>query len=866
MVLRDLEHKARHSACLECRRHNALTVACSYWIGFGCLRDEKMKDHWLKTAGMAQVDVDALVNRISQEYQALNRIPEYVRNELWVVVLQTADRTEEYQASGRLYEAETRLSAETQARKAVFGNLHPSVARLQAELAQVLQKQMRYEEAEECQKTVVQAIEKAHGMDHTKSAMARLALAEIWTLQGFPQKARSVQIQDIALLRERIGIAEHPDILTAMQHELFTLLSQGHMDEAEDIARQLIAISSQDFGPEHPVTIKSQLYLVRILRAHGHVTEAVELMRSIEAKMGGTLKGERLTCAVILMAQALLYRDLSLKDDAMEKIQKAHEFLDKIQLDPHDSLRVRAYEVEAHIHHASHQFAQEEALLRQIIRGWGSEPLGNKASRAGTLAYLASSILWQGRHSEARKVADDIIQSLGPTPLRVHVGSYVSSMCIIAEALSAEGQQTAAEETLRRTYQACSDEFGQGHPTTIQAAASLCGFWNQQRRYSESQECLEHILDRLRHRPGTSAIQVARLLAEIHRERGQFERAANLCSEAAQWASAASGDTHDDMLTTLNTLASILIRTEHFDDAESILLKIDAQCRHRRLSGFIKMNMRHLRTQQGRHQEALELAAEAKRLLEDTYDPIDRLIEEANVIRARLRVEGLTDDVEQDFLKNIQRRGEIQGERSAGRIAMMADLAYEYGIMKRFSEAKALSDQINVLGGIDEREQPAECATVLCKQADICFGMDQPEEAETLQRRALDIRQRINGADHRLTLLTKSNLASMLITFKRYSDAEVLLREILKVRARQAVPGQPGNPEATTSPLNAQRLSEAKKLALVLYAQGQLAESLHLFEDALATALAAGGPPVMVAELRADVDRVRLRIAKATGN
>lgn len=840
-------------------------MAASYWIGFGCLKDDKVKDQWLREADMSQVDVDALIDKIGEEYQGTNRLPKHVLNELGFGVLQTHDRAEEYQALGQLYEAETRLSAEIYARKAVFGDLHRCVARLQGELAQVLQKQGQYEEAEKHQEMVAKTTEKAYGIDHPSSNMARLVLADIWTRQGFPRKARPVIARIVPLLRKAMG-EKHPDVLVAMELQAFMLASEGHLGEAADVGRQVVTIRSSMLGSEHPLTIHSQLSLVTILRADGQDTEAVEVMRSVEANMGSALGSERITRVATFIVQALLYQDLWLVDDAMDKIRKAHAILDKMRVGRHDRLRLEAYEVEAGIYHVRHQMAEEEVLLRQIIKGLDSEPHRNKDMRISTLSLLGKNMLWQRRNGEARTIAEEIIQSLGPTPLRVSVDSYIRNMRTMAEALSAEGQQMAAEKTLQSAYQACLDEFGHGHYATTNAAESLTEFWNQQRRYSESQECLEKILDQIRHRPGKSAIRTAWRLAMVLRERGQYERAANVCSEAVRWATAAGGNLHEDTLTVENILASIRIRLGDLAEAERILLRIDSHCRDPRRSGYIKMTMCQLREKQCRHEEALELAVEAYRLLEVTYDPIDRLTQEANVLRRRFPVEGLSDSLEQDILENIRRRGELQGERNPGRIAMMADLAYYYSLSRRLADAKNFFDQVEMLGGVDELEQPAECATVLAKQANVSFCMGRLDEAEALERRALDIRQRTYGREHDVTLVTKSNLASTLASSRRYPEAESLLREVLEARSRGAAAEQPGNLGATPSSIVQKLLATKKDLALVLFFQGRLAESVSLFEGALATAVAAGGPPGMFAQLSKGLEMVRRRIAQVAEN
>jgi len=819
-------------------------------MGLGGNKDDDAKAKWLQKIGKSQSDIDLTIGGISKIYNGTNKVSQHVLERLGIGVLQTSDRPMAYQASGRLAEAEACLKKEIDARGQVFGPKHPCLARLQGELVQVFRREGRLEDASDYQQRLVDVLSREYGTDHPSAIMARITIADIWTDQGLLRKAEAIMRDDVPLLgKPEVLGPEHPDVIVAMHLQANMKAAAGDLDGAETILRQVISLRDRVLGPEHPLTVNSELSLVTLLRGRGQFTAASKLLERIEDKLQSVLEGDQLREVNFYVAQALLYKDLWMLDKAMERARRARVAIDRMKLDADDSLMVLAKETEAKIHHAANEWALEERLLREILAASHSGDYTNRTLNTMTLVLLARNLVWQGQNELAYATAEEAIKSLGPSPLLADPFSYVASVAITADALKGQGKQDAAEERLQRVYESCVREFGEGHLASVEAADELGEFWSDRGQYEKSQRHFEPILESLRPNHGTLAIQVARKLAVVYRERGLFDRAVELCHEAASWALEAGGDSLPDTLAIQNILGSVYIQLGRLDEADALLSRIDSECHEARVGSYIKNNLRKLRKAQDRMEEALELSRQAQALMPSATHGVtsESLILEGNVLSDRLAAHGLSEALETDILENLRQREQVQGARHLGRIAAMADLAYAYGESNRLDDAERLFGEIEQLGGMNDREHPMHCATMLAKRADVCFRLGRLDEAEALERRALEIRERMYAAEHTAVLTNKANLASTLNALGRHTDAEPLLRDVLAGRLRHAA-------EQGTAVV---RIARAQRdLASVLYFQGKLEESVALFEDALEASMAAGLSG-MVANLEASVQVVQ---------
>jgi hypothetical protein len=175
-IVRDMIFKAKSASCVSCRREYEFQVAICYIIGFGTLKNEESSQYWLEKSGKTDEDVVAAIKRLSADYQMTGRLPKRVLDTLGIGVVVSTDRTEEYQISGRLPEAQKALQGEILARRNAFGAQHLSLAKLMSDLVVILKAQSRLWEAERLQREVVDILTNSFGDRHPSALLANVTL------------------------------------------------------------------------------------------------------------------------------------------------------------------------------------------------------------------------------------------------------------------------------------------------------------------------------------------------------------------------------------------------------------------------------------------------------------------------------------------------------------------------------------------------------------------------------------------------------------------------------------------------------------------------------------------------------------------
>jgi tetratricopeptide (TPR) repeat protein len=122
---------------------------------------------------------------------------------------------------------------------------------------------------------------------------------------------------------------------------------------------------------------------------------------------------------------------------------------------------------------------------------------------------------------------------------------------------------------------------------------------------------------------------------------------------------------------------------------------------------------------------------------------------------------------------------------------------------------------------------------------DLAFATGHLDEAEALQREALDLALAQFGHDHATTVATKLDLAEVLSEYRDIEQSEEYLREVLATRRRQ------------TGEVSLQVAEALDRLAKTADKRGDYAEEVRLLEEALEIhrALAPPGHPILLESL-----------------
>ncbi len=127
-------------------------------------------------------------------------------------------------------------------------------------------------------------------------------------------------------------------------------------------------------------------------------------------------------------------------------------------------------------------------------------------------------------------------------------------------------------------------------------------------------------------------------------------------------------------------------------------------------------------------------------------------------------------------------------------------------------------------------KDPELQAQMMMVMSDVYGSLGLYPQAESLVRRAIDIRKRVLGADKQDTLKSQASLALILDQESRYSEAEKIARETLDARRR------------TLGPEDRDTLDSMRKLGLILADEGRYAEAERLNREVLESARNKLGP------------------------
>lgn len=819
--------KAKSASCVSCRREYEFQVAICYIIGFGIVKNEQSSREWLEKSGKTEEDVVAAIERLSTDYQMTGRLPKRVLDTLGIGVVVSTDRTEEYQISGRLPEAQKALQNEISARQSAFGTRHPSLAKLMSDLVVILKARSLIWEAERLQRDIVDILTNSFGDRHPSALLANVTLAALLADEGWLQNAEELHHRVQPILNEVLG-PEHPETITALQILATNLVSQGKFKEAERILREVASSRNKVLTTMHPQTIRAEISLVSVLRAQGLLNQASDLMSSVNEKIRNIISDDDLTKAHLLISQANVCKELGLLNEATENAVAALEAIEKLKLLEDDTLRLTALEVMASIHGTFWKLKEQEDILRQVLRAKSSLDRRNPWLLT-TKSFLARNLLDQNLLDQAAAVAGEVLESLERS-VAVDTENVLACTDVLAAALYLQGQREEAEEKRRHLLSSCEKEFGKTHPFTLDAAYSLGKFYAEQGAYDRAQTLYIPVLQHFRdlQQLGKDAVRVASLLAIAYREQSNYDEAENLCNEAIIWCRQALGEAHTETLGVYDILGKIYLQRGRLSDAENLYLtKLEKQSQGNELEIHVKNNMAELRRQQGQLEAADELMLDALKLAETRYGQMHpaSINMAGNVLGASLS-KHLTDQLEETALETIKHKEKIFGVTHPSTIKTVSDLAYAYGEHGRIRDSQRLYKRIEDTGGVEalRLSNPSRYAIFCGKLADLYFRESQFEKAQELEEKALAVREHIYGDSHRATLVSMANLASVLSARNKYREAEGYLRHIVAVRETTS----------HTDPQSIFNLLKSKvSLAAILFFQDKFEESAELYRDVL---------------------------------
>ncbi|KIW59391.1 hypothetical protein PV05_03844 [Exophiala xenobiotica] len=826
-------------------------------IGFGHPSEPLDSDRWLSKSKKTEEDRRRAIQELGRKYKYPGHVSNDVLDALGIGVLVSSDRTQEYQTSGRLMDAEETIQAQIRARASNFGDSHLSQAKCESELSKILQAQLRFEEAEKHEIRASGILRNHFGDRHPSALMGNVTLAYLYAKQGLLRKAHRLSRETQPILEEVLGL-EHPEAISALQVHGIIQYELGLAKEAEQSMRKVIDVRTKILTGAHPFTVRAELSLVSVLRAQGRLTESKELTASISERLVNQLAGDYLSKAELYIVWGALESETGSLDQALLRVTEGLAAMDMLRLPATDPLRLDGLEILTSIYGKLNERQKQEEILRQILDVKKSQDRRNREI-ATTMCLLAGCLLAQNRWEDASALADKVLtasdRSVAEDPQ-----NYVTAVDIMANAASYRGQNEEAERQRQDLLRACKSDLGEGNRFTLDATCDLGAFYTDQGQHQKAQHLYEQAIAQIETetQPGNTLIKLQRLLAVALTEQGRFQEAESVCLTGIDQALQAVGDRHITTLALYNALGRIYILTGKYEEADELYAtKLQEQSVGTEADIYVLEHMAVLRRCQQRIPEAMDLKRRSEVLMKSILgeNRPEYINMQGNVLSDHMAdPELFTPDVERDVMANIHSKKVLFGARHPSTISTMCDLAYAYLMKDRIVEADAIFKELS--DSIRQVKSPDKYAKILGKRADVCFRLERLDEAERFEREALAVRRSIFDEDNVAVLTNKSNLASTLSAQGRHPEAEELLREV--VAGRERTPQ--GNSQSVFSLLKARTA-----LGAVLYYQGKYEDSAPYYASSVEVARKVGLPAQVVNGWQTELDEVLENMVQVDG-
>jgi tetratricopeptide (TPR) repeat protein len=265
---------------------------------------------------------------------------------------------------GEYTTAESFLQLSLDIREKVLGQEHPDTLTSVRNLALVLERQGKYDEAEAMHRRDLS--EKVLGREHPDTLTGLNNHGLVLERQGKYNEAEAVHRRDLEVSEKVLG--EHPDTLTSVSNLGLVLERQGKYDEAEAMHRRALKGREKALG-EHPHTLTSVSKLGCVLERQGKYDEAEAMhQRALEGheKLLGREHPNTFTC-VSNLGSVLERQGKYDKAEAMHR--RALEGREKVLGREHPDTLTSVYHL-AFLFHRKEHYSTAVRLYQRACKGY----------------------------------------------------------------------------------------------------------------------------------------------------------------------------------------------------------------------------------------------------------------------------------------------------------------------------------------------------------------------------------------------------------------------------------------------------------------------------------------------------------------
>ncbi len=534
------------------------------------------------------------------------------------------------------------------------------------------------------------------------------------------------------------GKEEGDDVWRKGRDQLKAFIQQKKYDQAVSEGERLLALSREQLGAAHPLTLKSWGQLAVAMFHSDQVEAGLNQLKLAEAEAVAAYGPQHPETQRLQMLLGELYHDHDQPQVAADYYAKAaKEYGESIGVGHPDALE------------AAYRLSRVEELRGDYL----------SASQALLLSCVGAARTLGNYHLQA----GECYQRLGLMNMR-------------------HGDNIKAQSALNKSEGILRKVVGKRDPAWIQTQIYRADLARSSADFASAEEILvaiaegEEVTARLKY-------EAKGVLAQLFEDQGLYPKAEAETVSILEYENGALGELHPNAITTLNNLAGLQRKQSRLIEAEKgyelALQRFTEVMGKDHPSTLAVMNNLALTLEtQGLYDRAEPLYRRSLKMSKEVLGEVHpTTIANMNNLALLYESQGTFEKAEPLYQQTIELLVGERGEVHPDTIAVKNNLGYLYLLQQRNEDAVELFDEVVAEWEQSLGERHQKYMKGLNNLGRVNHNLGELESAEELISRALQLRTEVLGENHMDTLRSQHDLGKLYMDMERYEESlELLLK------------------------------------------------------------------------------------------
>jgi non-specific serine/threonine protein kinase/serine/threonine-protein kinase len=375
-----------------------------------------------------------------------------------------------YEDLGLYRESEPHLTRALELRRRVLGDRDPSQLASMTDLAAVLLKDAKYEQADRLLTKALAISRDALGEEHPQTLAITSTIGRQYVAQGKHAEAEALYVKVLDSQRRVLG-EEHPDTLDSMDALASLYWRQGKYAEADPIRARTLELQRRVLGEEHPSTLASTNNLALLRSYQGKYTEAEALFVPVLQIMRRALGEDHMETMIADGNLGIVYFRQGRYAEAETVFTRVLNQKRRVLGDEHPETLTSMNNLGV-LHRTQGKYVEAERIYTRVLevlrRVLGEEHQNTLLTMNG-LALLHDV---QGRPGQAEALYKEVLEKQGRLLGREHPDTLGTISNLVALYL-ASGRNSEAAPLAMRVFDMRRKVLGDQHPDTLRSQNAL---------------------------------------------------------------------------------------------------------------------------------------------------------------------------------------------------------------------------------------------------------------------------------------------------------------------------------------------------------------------------------------------------------